>query len=545
MSHSRRDFLKTTSAAAAGLVVAQIPDGLLATPLIEIENRPVMSIGDPLIREFAMRGLEAAKAAGASYADVRINSGKARRTDMFDKQVQLIRLTTELQLGVRVLVDGAWGFATSREVSGDEVVRVAQLAVKQAKANPYGRKRKLDLAACPAVPEGSWETPIDQDPWKKTIDDQLNVQLQASEAVFALNHKSMNVSSRFIFSTTDKAFASTDGSYIVQKIHGFGGFFFISGVSEDREFFAQRQPDSFQTGGYGWEVLDRPQFIQDAAKAAEEVIAMTKGKPVDPGRYDIVVDGYAMKVPLATSIGRALQIDRVYGYEMNGGGTSYLTPPEKTLGQYSFKNAKLNVRGSRSVPKSGSTVKWDDEGVAPDDFQLIKDGVVVDYMTSREFAAKLGWWYNQQKQSVRSHGCAAAEGPHQTQLIADPTLIMEPASRDASVEELIDGVKQGIYFTRGGFGSIDPALMNGEYYGSGPVYEIKNGKLGGILQYAAYQVRTPDLWKSMDAIGGKSTQILSGFTVAKGDPFQIIGRDAVCPAGRFRQINVVNTGRKG
>src|ERR1051325_2948667 len=273
---------------------------------------------------------------------------------------------------------------------------------------------------------------------------------------------------------------------------------------------------------------------------------MTKAKPADVGKFDIVLDGYALKAPLQTSIGRALQMDRVYGYEMNGGGTSYLNPPEKTLGQFSYKNAKLTVRGSRNVPHSSSTVKWDEEGVPPQDTIFIQNGVVVDYMTSREFAAKLDWWYKQKGKTVRSNGCAAAEGPNQIQLIADPTLIVDPNERDVSVEELIDGVKKGYYFCKAGNGNIDPPLMNGEYYSNGGLcYEIKNGKLNGLVKYAGYQTRTPEFWKSIDMFGGKKTQVTSGYIVGKGDPFQLIGRDAMCPAARVRQINVHNVGRKG
>jgi TldD protein len=266
---------------------------------------------------------------------------------------------------------------------------------------------------------------------------------------------------------------------------------------------------------------------------------------VEPGRYDVVLDGRALSGLLAATIGRALQMDRVFGQDMSTTGTSYLNPPEKTLGKFSYGNPLLTVRGSRSIPGALGTVKWDDEGVPPDDFTLIKNGLVVDYMTTREFASKLEGWYKERNMPVRSHGCAAAGGPAQAQVVADPTLIMDADVKETSVEELISGVKRGIYFSDRINPMVDPALRNVETLTYVPVYEIRNGKLGGMVQQASIVGRTTDIWKAMDAIGGKATLSRQEHVVTKGEPAFQLERESICPAARFRQMSVSGFGRKG
>ena len=542
--HSRRDFLKTTSAAALGMLGTFQGDPLgRAVP--EIDRRSLPTQGDPFFRDLALRALDVAKSGGASYADVRIRGGKERRTDVRDRRVETVRVNNERQIGVRVLVNGAWGFTTSTELTRDEVARVTLVAVKQAKANPYGKANRIELAPCPVVPNGVWETPIQSDPFKKDVNDQLAVQLAASEAALKLNLPGVLIRSRFAFSVSEHCFASSEGTWIVQTIRRFGGWYTLSTFSADNQYGTLLTPESFQTGGYGWEAIENARFTEEAPRLAERAVAMmAKPRPVLPGRYDVVLDGRAMTGVLAPSVGRALHMDRVFGYEMNEGGTSYLSPPEKILGQSTFENPLLTLRGSRSVPHANATVKWDEEGVSPDDFTLVKNGAVVDYMTTREFAAKLAWWYKQKDMPVRSHGCAAAAAPGQSQVVIDPTLIMEPAAKDTSVEELIGDVKKGLYFTEALFVQMDPSLLNMETRTFTPVYEIRNGKLGGMVQHAGIIARTPDFWKAMDGVGGKQTQVMHAHVVTKGDPPFQVSREALCPAGRFRQMSIAGFTRK-
>ena len=549
MTWSRRDFLRTGSAfAAAGLV--GLDGSLLADPLSAAHRyrpfRPLLD--DPDVRAIAMAALEAAKGAGARYADIRVASGTTRRTIVFDRQVSAQAIEGQLNFGVRVLVNGAWGFASSTIVTEEEAARVAQLAVRQSSLNPWGKTRTLELAPAPVVADGQWETPIDIDPWNYTIQDQLELQIEANEAIMKVGEArgmaGVQAFSWFEFGKTDVVFASSEGSYIAQRFHGFGNQYSAQVVSEDRMNFGSSSPESFKTGGYGWEAIDGLPFAKDAEQAVDDAIVMMNAKEPDVGRYDLVLDSSAVSAAFNASIVRALEFDRVLGYEMHAGGTSYLAPPEEVLGQFSYNNPKLNVRATGSAPRAGGMYKWDVEGVAPADFQLIREGVLVDYFTTREFAPQLDWWYRRNGIPVESRGAAGSQGSVLIQVVAPSIAVMDPGEEDVTVDEMIAETEDGIYIHRGGFASVDPPMLNMQFSAGGMAHEIRDGKLGEPLNEPSFLARTPDFWQSMDMIGGAGTFAYNGGGTGKGDPYQQIGRTVGAPAARFRDVNVFTYGRR-
>ena len=549
MIWSRRDFLRTGSAfAAAGLV--GLDGNLLADPLSAAHRyrpfRPLLD--DPDVRAIAMAALEAAKGAGARYADIRVASGTTRTTILFDRQVSTQAIEGQLNFGVRVLVNGAWGFASSTIVTEEEAARVAQLAVRQSSLNPWGKTRTLELAPAPVVADGQWETPIDIDPWNYTIQDQLELQIEANEAIMRVGEArgmaGVQAFSWFEFGKTDVVFASSEGSYIAQRFHGFGNQYGAQVVSEDRMSFGSSSPESFKTGGYGWEAIDGLPFAQDAEQAVDDAIMMMNAKEPDVGRYDLVLDSSAVSAAFNASIVRALEFDRVLGYEMHAGGTSYLAPPEEVLGQFSYNNPKLNVRATGSAPRAGGMYKWDVEGVAPADFQLIREGVLVDYFTTREFAPQLDWWYRRNGIPVESRGAAGSQGSVLIQVVAPSIAVMDPGEEDVTVDDMIAETEDGIYIHRGGFASVDPPMLNMQFSAGGMAHEIRDGKLGEPLNEPSFLARTPDFWQSMDMIGGAGTFAYNGGGTGKGDPYQQIGRTVGAPAARFRDVNVFTYGRR-
>ena len=357
------------------------------------------------------------------------------------RQVSTQAIEGQLNFGVRVLVDGAWGFASSTIVTEEEAARVAQLAVRQSSLNPWGKTRTLELAPAPVVADGQWETPIDTDPWNYTIQDQLELQIEANEAIMKVGEArgtaGVQAFSWFEFGKTDIVFASSEGSYIAQRFHGFGNQYAAQVVSDDRMNFGSSSPESFRTGGYGWEAIEGLPFAKDAEQAVDDAIMMMNAKEPDVGRYDLVLDSSAVSAAFNASIVRALEFDRVLGYEMHAGGTSYLAPPEEVLGQFSYNNPKLNVRATGSAPRAGGMYKWDVEGVAPEDYALIREGVLVDYFTTREFAPQLEWWYRRNGMPVESRGAAGSQGSVLIQVVAPSIAIMDPGEEDVTVEEMI------------------------------------------------------------------------------------------------------------
>ena len=549
MTWSRRDFLRTGSAFAAAGIVG-FDAALLADPYEAARRyrpfRPLLQ--DPDVRAIAGAALDAAKAAGARYADVRIASGTTRTTIVVDRQVSTQAIEGQLNFGVRVLVDGAWGFASSTIVTEEEAARVAQLAVRQSSLNPWGKTRTLELAPAPVVPDGQWETPIDLDPWNYTIQDQLELQLEANEAIMQVGETKalagVRAYSWFEFAKADVVFASSEGSYIAQRFHNFGNIYAADAISEDRMLFGSSSPESFKTGGYGWEAIDGVPFAADAEQAVDDAIMMMNAKEPDVGRYDLVLDSSAVSAAFNTTIVQALEFDRVLGYEMHAGGTSYLAPPEEVLGQFSFNNPKLNVRATGSAPRAGGMYKWDVEGVAPADYQLIREGVLVDYFTTREFAPQLEWWYRRNGMPVESRGTAGSQASALIQVVAPSIAIMDPGEEDVTVEEMIAETEDGIYIHRGGFASVDPPMLNMQFTGGDMAHEIRDGRLGEPLNRPSFLSSTPDFWRSMDMIGGAGSFAYSGGGTFKGDPFQQIGRTVGAPAARVREVNVFTYGRR-
>ena len=548
MIWTRRDFVRSGSAlAAAGLIGF---DGRLLTDAYEAARayrpfRPLLQ--DPDVRALAMTALQAARDVGTSYADVRITSGIGRVTSVSGRRIGLRRISGSLNFGVRVLVGGAWGFASSTIFTEEEAARIARLAARQASLNPWGYTETIELAPAPVVADGEWETPIDLDPWNYRIQDQLELQLEANELVMKIaeaGRPELQVFSTFSFSMNDVVFASSEGSYTQQRFHNFGGNYVAQVISRDRRSFGSSSPESFRTGGYGWEAVDGIPWADDVEQAVEEAYMMLGAREPDVGRYDVVLGSGAVSSILNSTIVRALEYDRVLGYEMHGGGTSYLGPPEEALGQFSFGNPMLNVRATGSVPRAAGMYKWDAEGVAPQDYQLVREGVLVDYFTSREFAPQLDWWYRRNGMPTGSRGTAGSASSTLTQVVAPSIAVMDPGEEAVSEEDMIAATEDGIYFRDAGFASVDPPMLNMQGGGGGLMYEIRDGKLGDLLSRPQYLANTLDFWRSMDMIGGPDTFGYHGGGTQKGDPFQLIGRTVGAPAARFRNLNVFTYGRR-
>ncbi|HSH44210.1 MAG TPA: metallopeptidase TldD-related protein, partial [Longimicrobiales bacterium] len=233
------------------------------------------------------------------------------------------------------------------------------------------------------------------------------------------------------------------------------------------------------------------------------------------------------------------------GYEANYAGTSFIYPIEDYLGKFRYGPDFMNIQGERSSPGGLSTIGWDDEGVEPDEYLIVKDGILNDLQTTREQALWLEDWYRSQGKEVRSHGNSYGQSWADVQFQRMPNVNLLPhPDRDVSLDELIDGVEDGIMIDGDGSFSIDQQRYNAQFGGQ-VFYEIKNGRRGQMLKDVAYQIRTPEFWNSMDLIGGESTYGIGGsFGDGKGQPSQANAISHGCPATRHRQVNVINTGRR-
>jgi TldD protein len=529
----RREFIQRGTLGAAGLALLP-PRRLYAGSMHDADER-----------ELTARALDAARSAGASYADVRIQRNRTQSIGTRERQITSFDDAETYGFGVRVLADGAWGFAASRDVNAEEVVRVARQAVAQARANARALTRPVQLAPVEAFPDVRWESPMRIDPFGVPVEEKVALLIQANEAAMRVPRARFVTTSLF-FVREEKVFASTVGSYIAQTLTRTYPVTTVTAVAEDGSDFQTRQSTDVPPRGLGYEYVVDSDLPARATVWAEEAAAKLTAKPVEQGRFDLVLLPTHLRLIIHESIAHPTELDRIMGYEANYAGTSFIHPPRDFLGKFRYGPEIMNVQAERSAPGSLATIGWDDEGVRPDEYLIVKDGILNDLQTTREQAPMLADWYRQTGRPVRSHGNSTAESWSDVQFQRMPNVNLMPhPDRDVPLDELIGGVERGILIDGHGSFSIDQQRYNGQFGGQ-VAWEIRNGQKGEMLRDVAYQIRTPDFWNSMDLVGGPSTYWVGGtFFDGKGEPSQLNAVSHGSPAARFRQVNVINTGRKG
>lgn len=497
---------------------------------------------DASVKDLLLESLNAAKLAGASFADARI--GRYLQNFVFTREKQIINVvdTDSIGIGVRALVDGTWGFGASRSLSKDGVVAAAREAVAIAKANRVARDRAVELAPAPVYPSATWKSAYEIDPWSIPVEQKADLLIQAnSEGMKAANVKF--VFSGFFFRKMERNYANTDGSVISQTIVQSALQQQFTAVSSDFTDF-QNRGNTLPPVARGWEWVLQQNLLENSRKWGEEASEKLKAKPVEVGRYDLVLHPSHLWLTIHESVAHPTELDRAMGYEANYAGTSFVAPPDRFLGKFRYGSELMNVVGDRSQVGALATVGYDDEGVAPDEFTIIRNGIVNDYQTTREQATWLRWWYDREKRPTRSHGCSYADSWSSVQFQRMPNVSLQPGAKDLTWEDLIAATDKGIALVGDASFSIDQQRYNAQFSGQ-MAYEIKSGKIVGLLKDVAYQIRTPDFWGSMDMIGGKrSYEVWGSFFDGKGQPGQVNAVSHGSVPARFRNVNVINTGRK-
>jgi TldD protein len=536
---TRRDFLKQGGMAAAGIAAV----GLLnpAEAMSGTLSRPIEMPADDAVRELMMTAINTARSAGASYSDVRI--GRYRNSFVFTREQQIVNTadTDSIGAGVRALVDGTWGFAATKLLTKDGVAAAAREAVAIAKANRIARDQPVQFAPTEVHKDVTWKSAYTIDPFTIPLEQRADLLMKANAAAMAVKGVRF-VTSGLAFVKEDRNFANTEGSVISQTIVRTSVPFQVTAVSPTMTDF-QNRSNVIAPAGRGWEYVLEQDLVGNAPKWAEEAVQKLTAKPVEVGRYDLILHPSHLWLTIHESIGHPTELDRALGYEANYAGTSFVSPPEKVLGKLKYGPEFMNVRGDRSEAGACATIGYDDEGVKPEDFLIVKNGIFNDYQTTREQAHVLKWWYDQNKTPVRSHGCSNADSWGTVQFQRMPNVSLLPGERDIGWDDIISATDRGIAIVGDGSFSIDQQRYNAQFGGQ-VFYEVRNGKIQGMLKDVAYQMRTPDFWNAMDMIGGaKSYQLGSSFNDGKGQPPQSNAVSHGCVPSRFRQINVINTGR--
>ena len=522
----RRRFIETTAGAAAALGLVR--PGHAAPP----------PQGDAVAMDLCRHALDAAKSAGASYADARVNRNRSQQVSTREQQITGAGESETYGFGCRVLVDGAWGFAASPELTRDAVARTARAAVAQARANRRAVRRPVTLAPTPAVADGKWQSPIEVDPFKVPIEEKIDLLLRANAAALTVRGARF-VTSSMAFFLQEKTFASTDEVFTTQHIYRCLPQMTVTAVDPQAGDFQARNSTEVAPMGLGYEWVTKSDLVGNATRWAEEAVQKLSAKSVEAGPWDLILDPHHLFLTIHESIAHPTELDRVLGYEANYAGTSFASPPQAVLGKLKWGPEFFNIQGDRSQTGSLSACGWDDEGVAPETYLIIKDGILVDYQTTRDQVA----WINPFTGRTRSHGCSYAESWADVQFQRMPNVSLLPGERDLSQADLIAATDRGILITGRGSYSIDQQRYNFQFGGQA-FYEIQGGKVVGMLKDVAYQSRTIDFWNSLDMLGGQSSYVVNGsFNDGKGQPSQSNAVSHGCPPARFKNVNVINTGR--
>jgi TldD protein len=502
-----------------------------------------------LKKKLADLALNAATSKGASYADVRIGRYLSQSVNTREKRVQNISNTESYGMGIRVIANGSWGFASTDDLTTDAIARTADLAVQIAKFNAKLLEEQVQLAPQKGYGNVSWKAPILQNAFEVSLKEKVDLLMRVND--IALQNGANFINSSISCVNEQKYFASTEGSYIDQDIHRIWPTFTVTKIDATTGKFQTRNALSAPMGmGYEYLIPDKKEeldgiftlykkrydILEDVRLATKQVSEKLKAKPVDPGKYDLILDPSNLFLTIHESVGHPTELDRVLGYEANFAGTSFLTLDKWKSGNFKFGSDLVNFVGDKIQTGSLGAVGYDDEGVQCGKWDIIKDGVLVNYQVTRDQAHILGL--------KASQGCSYADSWKSFQFQRMPNVSLQPGKSALKVADMIKNTEKGIYmFGRNSY-SIDQQRYNFQFSAQ-LAYEIKNGQIIGLLKDAAYQANTQEFWNSCSAIADESDYRFGGtFSDGKGQPGQVSAVSHGCATAAFKGVNVINTGRK-
>ncbi len=524
---TRRSFLTTAATGASILVANELFGATTGGPTQP--NAALVKLGAVALTE--------AKKQGASYADIRIGryrnqlSGYRLSPERGSNRTSEVPFVTDRQsfgFGVRVIVNGQWGFAASPLVTPEEIARITREAVIVAKANAALQAQPVQLAPTRAYVD-RWTSPFERDPFTVSVDEKLELIHGAASSV-KRDPKVFAANGALGFRGEDKYFASTEGSSIQQ--YNIQSAPRLTATAVDMQKGTSRSRSyKVEPLSAGWEAIPKANLGENAPRIRAEVLEALAAPPVSPGKKDLVLLPSHLWLTIHESIGHSTELDRALGYEANFAGTSFLTVDK--LGNFSFGSELVNVFGDRTNEGGLATVKYDDDGVRTTKFPILEKGMFKHYQTIRDQAHLIG--------ENESRGCCYADSWSSVPFQRMPNVWLAAGPDTVKPEDLIAGVDDGILIEGDGSFSIDQQRYNFQF-GGDAFWEIKGGKKRGMVSRVAYQSKTTDFWHACDGISGPSYwQQFGAPNDGKGEPEQINAVSHGCSPSRFRQINVLLT----
>jgi TldD protein len=478
------------------------------------------------MRDLTDRALDTAAQLGAAYADARVVRRMDESIAIKSGRVEGVAAGESEGFGVRVLVDGAWGFASSNRLTAREADRVAGQAVRIAKASATALRDRVRLDDRPPA-AGTYETPVEEDPFEVPLEEKIQLLLGADGAAARVDGVTFT-ETRYDARREWKTFAATDGSFTEQTVTHVGAGVeanAIEGDEHQRRSFPDGDGGPFKAAGF--EYVRGLDLENRAGPLADEAVALLSAPQCPSGRFTIVLDPSQLYMQVHESCGHPSELDRVYGTEASYAGTSFLTTDKLDEG-FRYGSDLIDIVADATAPGGMGTFGWDDEGVAAASVPIVRNGIFVGYLSSRETAPRIG---------RQSGGAMRADGWNRIPLIRMTNLNLLPKP-GMSLDEIVADTDDGFYLASNRSWSIDDRRLNFQF-ATEIAYEIKNGKKGRLFKNPTYTGITYEFWRSCDAVGDESSYVMLGTpNCGKGEPGQGASVGHACSGARFRNVQM-------
>ncbi len=477
------------------------------------------------MRELCGHAIDVALGSGAGYADARAVTRRVQNVATKNGEVESVADGETEGIGVRVLVDGAWGFACDRRLSDEGAREAAERAVAFARASAVrpGR-RKVELSPIPAE-QGEYRTPAKRDPIEVSLSEKVDLCLRAEAG---MKHQDVQITEATIRAQREeRVFRSSEGADITQAFVECGAGIDALAVSGEGRVQIRSYPSAHggSSAQAGWEFVEELALEREAPRVGEEAAALLQADVCPAGVTTIVLDSEQMVLQVHESVGHPTELDRVYGTEAAYAGTSFLKPGD--LGSLRYGSERMNITADSTTPSGLGTFAYDDEGVPAGRQPVVQEGVLSGFLSSRETSFMIG---------TGSGGSMRADGWSRMPLVRMTNLHLEPG--EGTFEDLLADVDDGLFLQTNKSWSIDDKRLNFQF-GTQIAWEIKKGKLGRMLRDATYMGVTPVFWAGLDAVAGPEEWRLYGLTnCGKGQPGQHAHVSHGTSAGRFRNVQV-------
>ncbi len=522
---NRRNFIRGTALSSAGAAL-----GIPGSSRNNSNNHTeVTDIQDSRLKELITVAVDAAVETGASYADARLS-----HTEFLHAFGSSPIRNEHMGFGVRAVVNGFWGFAASPVWNKSEAARLGRAATAQAKSHSLiSGGREMDLAPMKNLESGHWVMPIKEDPFEMSYDEIHDFMGGLHRFISKLEKVDRRIV-EFRFYRKLKVYGSSLGQYNTQKLYRsegdvilkFGGG--VDGIVE-----------TLSPAGMGFELFrERPvrETIREVHEESLQILALPE-VPLDVGRYETLINNKAVADLVSKTIGKPTEVDTAFGHEANAGGVGFIDPIEM-LGSFKIGHSLLNITGDRSRPGSVGLVKWDDEGVEPSKFDIVKEGVVVGMQCNREGAGWIKDYLTRAGKPLQSVGCAYAPDAIDVPMVHNVDLTITPSDSSDSLDSLRKGIKKGIEL-KSPIIDIDFQCITG--FTMLNAFELRDGKRIARLAHTSMLFRTPELWSNMIGIAGPDSSSRFGIETKKGEPMQTSAASVYSVPVVFKEMTFIGT----